>query len=128
MSATDLLKHAQRVVKEPRADGLSSRIAAFLARQALEEIIELRCADLGAPAPWANTRSKLVILRSLDTEEAADRAAIAWNRLSVACHVHAFELQPSAAEIEYLCGWWNLCCQGMPRSRGFRMFLPPVRL
>ncbi|TMS54804.1 hypothetical protein [Mycobacterium sp. DBP42] len=104
MSANELLRQAQRIVRQSRADGLSSRMAAFLARQALEEIIELRCASVGAPAPWANTRSQLVVLRSLDTEEAADGAAIAWNRLSAACHVHAFELQPSAAEIEYLCG------------------------
>lgn len=52
----------------------------------------------------ASTRSKLVVLRSLDTEAAADSAAIAWNRLSRACHVHAFELQPSAAEVKHLCG------------------------
>lgn len=104
MSAIDLLKHAQQIVKERRPDGLSSRMAAFLARQALEEIIELRCANLGAPARRANTRSQLVVLRALDTEEAADSAAIAWSRLSAACHVHAFELQPSVAEIEYLCG------------------------
>ena len=48
-------------------------------------------------------RSKLLVLRSLDTAEAADTAALAWNRLSSACHVHAYELQPSAAEITHLC-------------------------
>lgn len=104
MSAVALLGQAQRVINEPRADGLSSRMAAFLARQALELIVDQRCTDVGAPAPWASMRSKLAVLRSLDTEEAADSAAIAWNRLSSACHVHAFELQPSAAEVQYLCG------------------------
>jgi hypothetical protein len=49
-------------------------------------------------------RSKLLIVRVLDTSEAADRAAVAWNRLSNACHLHAFELQPSTAEVEQLCG------------------------
>ncbi|WP_286174670.1 hypothetical protein [Mycobacterium sp. DL99] len=44
------------------------------------------------------------MLKSLDTVEAADRAALAWNRLSVACHVHAFEMQPSTTEVECLCG------------------------
>jgi hypothetical protein len=43
-------------------------------------------------------------LRSLDTAEAAGRAAVAWSRLSNACHVDAFEMQPSTAEIEHLCG------------------------
>ena len=104
MSAVELLGQAQRIVNQARSDGLSSRMAAFLVRQALEEIIETRCANVGAPAPWANTRSQLVVLRALDTAQAADKAAIAWNRLSMACHVHAFELQPSVAEVGYLCG------------------------
>lgn len=104
MSAVELLGQAQRVLKEPRSDGLSSRMAAFLARQALEQIVEQRCVDVGAPASWASMRSKLAVLRSLDTGQAADSAATAWNRLSSACHVHAFELQPSAAEVEHLCG------------------------
>jgi len=55
-------------------------------------------------APWATTRSKLLILRALDNAEAADRAAFAWSRLSNACHLHAFEMQPSTAEVEHLCG------------------------
>lgn len=103
MRAVALLAHAQQIMSGSRADGLSARMAAFLARQALEDIVDQRCTSLGAPAPWANARSKLVVLRALDTEDAADAAAIAWGRLSRACHVHAFELQPSAAEIEYLC-------------------------
>lgn len=104
MSAVELLGQAQRIIIESRSDGLSSRMAAFLARQALEQIVDQRCADLGAPASWASARSKLVVLRALDTEGAADAAAIAWSRLSSACHVHAFELQPSAAEVQHLCG------------------------
>lgn len=105
MSAMDLLGQAQRVLQAPgSAEGLSSRVAAFLARQALETIIDQRCSVLKADAPWANSRSKLVVLKSLDTADAADRAALAWNRLSVACHVHAFEMQPSTAEVEHLCG------------------------
>ncbi|MFN3002968.1 hypothetical protein [Mycolicibacterium wolinskyi] len=104
MSALELLSQAQRVLGTPCAEGLSSRLAAFLARQALEEIIDQRCKALDAHAPWANARSKLIVLKTLDDTEAAYRAALAWNRLSVACHVHAFEMQPSTAEIEHLCG------------------------
>lgn len=59
-------------------------MAAFLARYALEQIMDQRCTELGARASWAITRSKLAVLRSLDTEEAADSAATAWNRLSSA--------------------------------------------
>ena len=104
MSAVELLGQAQQILATRSTGGLSSRLAAFLARQALEEIIDERCAALGASAPWANARSKLLVLRALDSAEAADRAAVAWNRLSNACHLHAFEMQPSTAEIEHLCG------------------------
>jgi hypothetical protein len=78
-------------------------MAAFLARQALEEIVERRCVDLKVTAPDANARSKLLVLRVLDSYGAAGSAAFAWNRLSAACHVHAYEMQPSTAEIEHLC-------------------------
>jgi hypothetical protein len=104
MSAIELLGQAQRIMAGSRTDGLSSRMAGFLARQALEEIIQLRCAALGADVRWASARSRLVVLRALDSQDAADAATTAWSRLSIACHVHAFELQPSTAEIEHLCG------------------------
>jgi hypothetical protein len=103
VSAAELLGQAQRLLTASDPEGLSPRLAAFLARQALEEIIDRRCADLDASAPRATARSRLLVLRSLDTAEAADHAAWAWNRLSNACHVHAYEMQPSTAEIEHLC-------------------------
>lgn len=104
MSAIEMLGQAQQILTTRTTGGLSSRMAAFLARRALEEIIEQRCAAVGAVAPGANTRSKLLILRALDEPEVADAAALAWNRLSNACHLHAYEMQPSVAEVEQLCG------------------------
>jgi hypothetical protein len=104
MSAVELLGQARRILTARGTGGSSSRMAAFLARRALEEVVEQRCVVLAASAPWASTRSKLLILRALDTAEAADRAALAWNRLSNACHLHAFEMQPSTTEVEQLCG------------------------
>ena len=103
MSAAELLAQAQQVLATRGTGGLSARMAAFLARQALEEIVTQRCAGLGAPAPGANMRSKLLVLRALDDPAAADRAAVAWSRLSTACHLHAYEMQPSAAEVRHLC-------------------------
>jgi hypothetical protein len=103
VSPTELLGHAQRLLTAPGSEGLSSRLAAFLARQALEEIIDQRCTDLGASVPWATARSRLLVLRSLGSADAADSASVAWHRLSSACHVHAYELQPSFAEVEHLC-------------------------
>jgi hypothetical protein len=79
-------------------------MAAFLARRAHEEITDQRCAELRAAAPCANMCSKLLILRALDSARAADAAGIAGNRLTNACHLHAYEMQPSAAEVEQLCG------------------------
>lgn len=99
-----MLGQAQQILTTRATGGLSSRMAAFLARRALEEIIEQRCAAMGAMAPYANMRSKLLILRALDEPEVADAAALAWNRLSNACHLHAYEMQPSVAEVEQLCG------------------------
>lgn len=104
MTAAELLGQAQRILATRGTGGHSPRLAAFLARRALEEVVEQRCEKLGASAPSATTRSKLLILRTLDTSEAADKAALAWNRLSNACHIHAFEMQPSSAEVEKMCG------------------------
>lgn len=104
MNALELLGQAQAVLAARTSGGLSARLAAFLARRALEEIIRERCRILDAPAPWAKTRSQLLILRALDEPDIANRAAMAWNRLSNACHLHAYELQPSVSEVEQLCG------------------------
>ena len=104
MSAAELLAQAQQLLKTRSVGGSSPRMAAFLARQALEEIVAQRCSALKAPAPWANMRSRLLVLRALDDPVAADAAAVAWNRLSNACHLHAYEMQPSLEEIEHLCG------------------------
>lgn len=104
MSASELLGQAQRILTERAVGGSSARMAAFLARRALEEIVDQRCIELNASALWANQRSKLLILRALDDPASADRAAFAWNRLSNACHLHAFEVQPSVSEVEQLCG------------------------
>jgi hypothetical protein len=48
---------------------------------------------LSLPPEWA----------AMKGPDAAGRAAVAWNRLSNACHVHAYEMQPFVVEIEYLC-------------------------
>lgn len=103
MKAFELLGQAQSVLTANRASGQSARLAAFLARRALEEVIDARCTVLDARAPGASTRSQLSILRSLDDPDVARRAAVAWHRLSNACHLHAYELQPSVAEVEQLC-------------------------
>lgn len=101
MSAVQLLGQAQQILNT-RHSGLSARLAAFLARQALEDIVIQRCANAGAPAPRATMRSRLLILRGL-WDSAAEPAAFAWNQLSDACHLHAYEMQPAVSEIRHLC-------------------------
>lgn len=103
MSAVSL-RNAERLLDgSVGAAGSSARLAAFLARQALEDLVDERCRALGVDAPNANMRSKLVVLRSLDTAERADAAAVAWNRLSSVCHHHAYELAPTVSEVRHLC-------------------------
>lgn len=104
MKAAKLLEQADTVLKVNAASGQSARMAAFLARQALEDVIDVRCLRLDARARGASTRSQLSILRSLDDPDLARRAATAWHRLSNACHLHAYEMQPSVAEVQHLCG------------------------
>ena len=103
MRALELLTQAQVILTARAGGGLSSRMAAFLARQALEEIVDERCSALGVSTSRANMRSKLLILRALDDPSDADLASVAWNGLSNACHLHAYEMQPSIREVEQLC-------------------------
>lgn len=104
MTSAVSLRNAERLLAgNTVASGNSARLAAFLARQELEDLVDERCNALGARAPEASMRSKLVILRALDTAGRADAAALAWNRLSSLCHHHAYELAPTVSEVAHLC-------------------------
>ncbi|AEF41267.1 hypothetical protein [Hoyosella subflava] len=81
----------------------TARAAAFLARQALEELVDERCAQIGPNLDRATMTSKLIILRVLGDEPDAEAAASAWHGLSHACHHHAYELAPTAEEVRHLC-------------------------
>lgn len=76
-----------------------SRMAALLARQALEEVVDALC---GPEMRRASMRSRLLYLRVLVDSHTANRAGIAWSGLSQACHQHAYELTPTTAEVGYL--------------------------
>lgn len=85
------------------ASGLpgSSRMAAWLARVALESGVVRRLEKLGHDTRGASMRSRLMCLHILDGERSPD-ADFAWSRLSGACHQHAFELAPTAGEVRSL--------------------------
>lgn len=85
------------------ASGLpgANRMAAWLARSALESGVVRRLEGLGHDTRGASMRSRLTCLHVLDEERASD-AEFAWHRLSGACHQHAFELAPTAGEVRRL--------------------------
>lgn len=101
----ELLRRAEQLLDGQLAgtEGNAARLAAVLARQALEITVVDRCRVAGADVERASTRSQLVILRALDDPDLAARAASAWQNLSAACHRHAYELSPSVSEIRTQC-------------------------
>ena len=101
----ELLVHAEQLLSGAlvASEGNSARLAAVLARQALELVIHARCTALGAGVEFASMRSKLVILRVLGGPHFADAATRCWHGLSAACHRHAFELSPTVTEVRSQC-------------------------
>lgn len=79
----------------------SSRMASWLTRAALESTVRDRLVSLGFDPGEASMRSALICLEIADREH-AQQAEFAWRRLSNACHHHAFELSPTAAEVRGL--------------------------
>jgi hypothetical protein len=104
----DLLEIAHGLLgrADPATAGLWPRVSALLARQALEASVvrlwERRTLDLQG----CSMRAQLICLRTyLGDAELAARAGHAWSALSRACHHHAYELAPTAAELR---GWFSV--------------------
>jgi hypothetical protein len=107
MKTTLLLQHAANIVggtmtTTPRQ---ANRVAAFLIRQALEEVVHAQCEllihRLDHPV---RMQSRLTVLYLFASAEVATTAAYAWFALSRACHHHAYELGPTASELRHLLG------------------------
>jgi hypothetical protein len=101
---TALLNYADQVL-----DGLidlgprAARTAALLARMALEDWVDEQSGSwcvAGAKPP--TTTSKLVVLGWNKGADVGERARRVWHSLSRAVHHHAYELQPSPAEVRHL--------------------------
>jgi hypothetical protein len=91
---------------DPATAGLWPRIAALLARRAMETTMrrlwERRTLDLQS----CSMRVQLICLRTyLGDADLAARAGHAWSALSRACHHHPYELAPTAAELR---GWFSV--------------------
>nr|WP_046283359.1 hypothetical protein [Mycobacterium sp. UM_NZ2] len=116
-----LLARAAALLESPgKAAGNSARLAAFLARQAVEELIDTRCATLcDFPVVVGTTKAKLAVLKSLDTSPAGGVLIHSWHQLTGFCHQHAYQLAPTVEEVRVQCAAvQGACLSGVPESSG----------
>jgi hypothetical protein len=100
----ELLGYARRLLEEEPVTGQNARLAAVLARQALESVVEARCAAVGEGVVHASMKVRLIVLYALaPNDESVRTLDYAWGRLSQACHHHAYELSPTVTEVRTLC-------------------------
>ncbi len=101
MTATELVAAARRVLvaDEPATRGLWSRIAAHLARQALETAVAEYWDHRSPGLSSANMRTQLICLRGWRGDTAVcRRLAFVWSALSEATHGRGG--QPGRADLE----------------------------
>jgi hypothetical protein len=101
----ELLEVARDMCRRPDSPtaGLWPRAAALLARQAIEAAVDLYWANSATPTlAECSMRSQLVCFAELAGPELAGMVSSSWASLSSACHVHPYELAPTASE---LLGW-----------------------
>lgn len=99
---SDLLELAEAQLASPQPH--SNRMACWLARSAMEQIIDRLLSAQGVqPGGLASARSKLTCLEvAYEGTAVPSQAQYAWNRLSEACHQHAYELTPTSSEAKHL--------------------------
>lgn len=118
--AEALLARADKLLDSPdrTASGNSARLAAFLARQAVEDLIDARCAALtGVEIVVGTARAKLAVLKSLDTTPVGPVLIDAWHQLTGFCHHHAYQLSPTVPEVRAQCvAVEQACLSGKPES------------
>jgi hypothetical protein len=86
---------------DPKTAGLWPRGAALLARQALEHALDEFWQKRAPGVEKCSARAQLLCLpQYLRKDDLAVRASYAWAGLSRACHHHAYELPPTAGELE----------------------------
>ena len=100
---TALLQYAEAVLDGRVALGTRGpRTAAVLARLAFEDWLDERSRSWMSADARPSTNSKLVVLGARHGIDLGEHAKRVWHALSRACHHHAYELQPSAAEVRIL--------------------------
>ena len=104
-SARDLMRMARTVLGrvDPETAGVWPRASALLACRAVERTVERLWEQRALDLQGCPMRVQLIFLRAyLGNADLAARAGHAWSALSRACHHHAYELAPTAAELR---GW-----------------------
>ncbi len=95
-----LVDHARSVVARG-AVGAWPRAAALLARQALEAAMDELWAARAPEVAQLSARAQLACLPEYLRDRAlAGEVAFTWSVLSDACHAHAYEMGPTAEELE----------------------------
>jgi hypothetical protein len=99
-----LLDYADQVLDGKVPVGSSgARTAALLARCALEEWLDEQSASWSISVESRpTTKSKFIALEALQSAEDGERARRVWSALSRTVHHHAYELQPSVADVRHL--------------------------
>ena len=91
---------------DPETAGLWPRAAALLACRAVEASVHRVWQRQELDLRGCSMRVQLIFLRAyLGDVDLAARAGHAWSALSQACHHHAYELAPTAAELR---GWFSV--------------------
>jgi hypothetical protein len=105
MTPTELLAAAQRLLDRPdaKAAAIWPRAAALLARQALEQGLDLFWRGKGLTLDTLATKPQLICLQAyLPNRELAARTNDAWSNLTRACHHHPYELGVGQDELKTL--------------------------
>lgn len=99
-----LLDYADRLLDGEFGLGARGpRIAALLARTVLEEWLDEQSGSwLSSALGHPTARSKIVALGAIRGRAVGERTRRVWHALSRAVHHHAYELQPSVAEVRQL--------------------------
>lgn len=102
-SPSELVDAARDLMRRPAAGiaGLWPRAAALLARRALEAALDELWSRRAPGLEAASARAQLACLPDyLGDRRLAREIVFTWNALSTACHHHAYELAPTAGELE----------------------------
>ena len=106
MTPAETLAAARDLLARPQGSGVGGwpRAVALLTRQALEQALEefWKTSPGTAGLAGCSRKTQLACLPSYLDPEIAYQVSYVWAALSGACHYHAYELAPTATQLN---GW-----------------------